>query len=216
MVEKANDMQVGGSHYKGQSLSGQEHWDVSWDFNLDGFQHTVSKYLFRWKQKNGLQDLKKAQHTLNKYVELVEKFGPMAARYATKDPAFEKWLEDNRDRLRQLMWGEGDNGKRGGDITVEACGLCGATNGEHMNNCERMPKPALLFKDGRLMPVDPITMEPWTRPIPPEMLARMAPEDRAALPHGAAPANASATAAPVAGSGSPGPGSATASASAPA
>jgi hypothetical protein len=68
----ANSRQVGGTHYQGQSRSGQQHWDMAWDFNLDFFQYQVTKYLFRWRQKNGTQDLEKAGHFLQKYLELAK------------------------------------------------------------------------------------------------------------------------------------------------
>lgn len=66
---KANDRQVGGDHYR---TEGQQHWDVAGQFHLDYFQGQVSKYIFRWRKKNGLQDLEKAAHYLEKYIELVK------------------------------------------------------------------------------------------------------------------------------------------------
>jgi len=65
----ANNKQVGGDHYK----SAVQHWDYVWANKLDYFQGQITKYVARWKNKNGLQDLKKAQHFLTKYIELVEK-----------------------------------------------------------------------------------------------------------------------------------------------
>lgn len=64
----ANATQIGGSHYK--TKHGLEHWDMVSMFNLDYFQGQVSRYLFRWKNKNGLEDLRKARHFLDKYIEL--------------------------------------------------------------------------------------------------------------------------------------------------
>ena len=67
-MSKANDFQVGGSHYK--TASGREHWDLVEEFNLDYFQGQITKYVMRWKDKNGLQDLQKARHFLDKYIEV--------------------------------------------------------------------------------------------------------------------------------------------------
>jgi hypothetical protein len=39
---------------------------------LDFFQYQITKYVSRAKKKNGLEDLKKAQHFLEKYIEVVE------------------------------------------------------------------------------------------------------------------------------------------------
>jgi Cdc6-like AAA superfamily ATPase len=49
-----------------------QHWDVVHHFDLDYFQGQITKYVMRWKDKNGLQDLRKAQHFLDKYIELAE------------------------------------------------------------------------------------------------------------------------------------------------
>ncbi len=64
----ANDKQIAGSHYSKHGAI--QHWDVVALFDLDYFQGQITKYLFRWKDKNGLEDLKKAQHFLEKYVEI--------------------------------------------------------------------------------------------------------------------------------------------------
>ena len=65
----ANDKQVGGSHYGDQSL---QHWDFAWQNGYDQFQYCITKYVHRHKFKNGLEDLRKAQHHLEKYIELLE------------------------------------------------------------------------------------------------------------------------------------------------
>lgn len=65
----ANDRQVGGSHY---ARSGLQHWDVVVHFELDYFAGQITRYLFRWKKKGGIEDLRKAQHYLEKYIELEE------------------------------------------------------------------------------------------------------------------------------------------------
>lgn len=70
---KANKRQVGGSHYKKASQSGQEHWDVVADFSLDYFQGQITLYVMRNKLKGDrLGDLEKASHFLDKYIELVK------------------------------------------------------------------------------------------------------------------------------------------------
>ena len=64
----ANEHQVGGTHYK--NPAGLQHWDIVKMFDLDYFQGQITKYVFRWKAKNGVEDLKKARHFLDKYIEL--------------------------------------------------------------------------------------------------------------------------------------------------
>lgn len=62
----ANDTQVGGTHYRAQI----QHWDWVYSNDLDYFQGQITKYVARWKNKGGLQDLLKARHFLDKYIEL--------------------------------------------------------------------------------------------------------------------------------------------------
>ena len=62
----ANERQVGGNHY----LREYQHWDIVNDFGLDYFQGQITKYVMRWRDKGGVQDLRKAQHFLAKYIEL--------------------------------------------------------------------------------------------------------------------------------------------------
>jgi hypothetical protein len=66
-MPKANDRQVGGLHYKGE---GEEHWDRVQRLGLDYFQAQITKYVERCWRKNGLEDLEKAQHFLDKYIEI--------------------------------------------------------------------------------------------------------------------------------------------------
>lgn len=64
----ANERQIGGSHYKGEGRV--EHWDVVAQHDLDYFQGQITKYVMRWRKKGGLQDLHKARHFLDKYIEI--------------------------------------------------------------------------------------------------------------------------------------------------
>lgn len=67
----ANDRQVGGSHYRNRGRF--QHWDFAASRNYDYFQGVITKYVDRWKEKNGLEDLRKAQHYLEKYIEEIER-----------------------------------------------------------------------------------------------------------------------------------------------
>ena len=62
-------MQVGGDHYKANPI---QPWDYIIANNLDYWQGNIVKYLTRWKDKGGVEDLKKARHFLDKYIELEE------------------------------------------------------------------------------------------------------------------------------------------------
>ena len=64
----ANDKQIGGSHYK---KGGEEHWDRQWRLYGRGyFVGCITKYVERYHEKNGVQDLQKAAHFLEKLMEL--------------------------------------------------------------------------------------------------------------------------------------------------
>jgi hypothetical protein len=66
----ANNKQVGGKHY---AHTGQQHWDIVSNYNLDYFQGQITKYVMRWRDKNGVEDLRKAAHFLEMYIELQAK-----------------------------------------------------------------------------------------------------------------------------------------------
>lgn len=66
----ANARQVGGSHYKRKGIL--EHWDLVWMWKLDYYQAQIFRYVSRWRDKGGVQDLEKAQHFLEKYIELAK------------------------------------------------------------------------------------------------------------------------------------------------
>jgi hypothetical protein len=67
MIQRADDMQVGGTHYKDKSI---QPWDYIIANDLGYLEGNVVKYVSRWKNKNGIEDLKKAQHYLSKLIEV--------------------------------------------------------------------------------------------------------------------------------------------------
>lgn len=67
----ANERQVGGAHYAG----GIQHWDFVVAQRLNYFEGQITKYVARCRKKNGIEDLKKAQHFLEKYLEVYESLG---------------------------------------------------------------------------------------------------------------------------------------------
>lgn len=66
-MTEANKRQVGGDHYRKNVL---EHWDIVALTGLDYYQGNITKYVMRWRDKGGIQDLEKARHYLEKYIEL--------------------------------------------------------------------------------------------------------------------------------------------------
>lgn len=66
----ANDIQVAGDHYKSKSI---QPWDYIASNQLGYFEGNIVKYVSRWKDKGGVNDLRKAQHYLQKLIELESK-----------------------------------------------------------------------------------------------------------------------------------------------
>jgi len=62
----ANDVQIGGDHYKGKSI---QPWDYIVANRLGYLEGNVVKYITRWPQKGGVKDLEKARHYLDKLIE---------------------------------------------------------------------------------------------------------------------------------------------------
>lgn len=58
--------QVGGDHYKTMKIQPMEY---SMANGLDACQHTIVKYVTRFRSKGGIEDLKKARHTLDMLIE---------------------------------------------------------------------------------------------------------------------------------------------------
>lgn len=63
----ANDDQVGGRHYIEKAI---QPWDFIVQNNLGYLEGCIIKYVSRYKQKGGLEDLIKAAHYLEKLIEV--------------------------------------------------------------------------------------------------------------------------------------------------
>jgi hypothetical protein len=63
----ANSKQIGGTHYKAHPI---QPWDYIAANGIGYFEGNIIKYVSRWQLKNGIDDLRKAQHYLEKLLEL--------------------------------------------------------------------------------------------------------------------------------------------------
>lgn len=59
---KPLDVQIGGDHYKSMAIQPMEY---SMANKLDACQHTIIKYVTRFRDKGGIQDLEKAKHCID-------------------------------------------------------------------------------------------------------------------------------------------------------
>jgi len=62
----ANERQIGGSHYQ----SAMQHWDFVEDHGIGYLEGCASKYVTRWRRKDGVEGLEKAAHFLEKVIDL--------------------------------------------------------------------------------------------------------------------------------------------------
>ena len=63
----ANTLQVAGNHYKEKAI---QPWDYIATNGLGYFEGNVVEYVSRWRDKGGIEDLRKARHYLDKLIEL--------------------------------------------------------------------------------------------------------------------------------------------------
>jgi len=64
--QTANNRQVDGDHYQSEI----QPWDFIEANNLTFIEGSIVKYVSRHRKKNGVRDLKKAQHFLEKLIEI--------------------------------------------------------------------------------------------------------------------------------------------------
>lgn len=63
----ANEEQVGGRHYIEKKI---QPWDFIVSNNLGFLEGNIIKYVVRYKEKGGVEDLVKASHYLDKLIEV--------------------------------------------------------------------------------------------------------------------------------------------------
>ncbi len=75
LKEMANATQIGGDHYRNKTIQpwdAMEAWMSREEF-IGFLWGNVIKYISRWKDKGGLEDLEKALHYLSKLIEVIRK-----------------------------------------------------------------------------------------------------------------------------------------------
>lgn len=93
-MSEANKKQVGGTHYQ----AAYQHWDFAMDYNLCHLAAAATKYLTRYMKKNGKQDVEKAVHYVEKWIEREkDSFGEFAplGRPSAGGHALSLFLESN-------------------------------------------------------------------------------------------------------------------------
>ena len=65
-TKRARDSQVDGGHYTKMPI---QPFEYSYYNKLDPLQHTIIKYVSRFRDKNGRVDLEKAKHVIDLLIE---------------------------------------------------------------------------------------------------------------------------------------------------
>ena len=65
-TKSAFDTQIDGDHYSKMKI---QPFQYSMENGLDPMQHTIIKYVTRFRDKNGLADLQKARHVIDLLIE---------------------------------------------------------------------------------------------------------------------------------------------------
>ena len=107
MTTTANDRQEGGDHYKKREY---QHWDFVVDTGMHYLLGCATKYVARWRDKNGAQDLKKAVHYLEKAAEAGVAPPPLTGAVRRATGMFVEQL-DRYDNvaIRAIMRGQYDD-----------------------------------------------------------------------------------------------------------
>lgn len=87
--QSALDVQIGGDHYKKLKIQPMEY---SMANGLDACQHTAIKYITRFRDKGGVDDLEKAKHVIDMLIEFEKKARAEAALEALAQNAQELGL----------------------------------------------------------------------------------------------------------------------------
>ena len=84
---------TGPGHYKDKAM---QPWDFIVSNNLGYLEGNVVKYISRWKEKNGVEDLRKAIHYIEKLIEV--------AMNADATAPQQQQAHDNLVRAQRATW----------------------------------------------------------------------------------------------------------------
>lgn len=89
---KANDIQHGGTHYKKAKY---QHWDLIAENRIGYLEGCGSKYVSRWRDKNGVEDLQKGMHYTDKLIECYYQYDYRATGH-TPQSCLNLFFEENQ------------------------------------------------------------------------------------------------------------------------
>ena len=110
--DKPLDVQIGGDHYKAMAIQPMEY---SMANKLDACQHTIIKYVTRFRDKGGIQDLEKAKHCIDLLIHFERQVTALPSAFGQQnmiDPAdveIASEIDDDSERMQAI----GQNGNGG-------------------------------------------------------------------------------------------------------
>lgn len=126
--------------------TGYQHWNLVLDTGMGYLEGNATKYVSRWRKKNGLEDLKKALHYVNKLLEWMGDEYPVDTRESTLDE-----LEKLRDQVNRFADANGLD-----DLERQIVGLLARWSGKLHVVRARDLIVALMEHADRLAPAVPI------------------------------------------------------------
>ena len=121
------EVQVGGDHYKEMAIQPMEY---SMANKLDACQHTIIKYVTRFRDKGGIQDLEKAKHCIDLLIHFERQSAALPTAFGQQnmiDPAdVEPASAIDDDSLRMQIIGQ--SGEMASEVYAAVDGHTGCAN----------------------------------------------------------------------------------------
>lgn len=95
MAQSVNSRQEGGEHYQPKFKDGVQHWDYTTAIGAEGLEYAASKYVARWKRKDGVIALKKALHYIEKRMESYQNNVGAVRGRNVQQALFNRFISDN-------------------------------------------------------------------------------------------------------------------------
>ena len=135
----ALDIQIGGGHYKGMAIQPMEY---SMKNGLDACQHTAIKYISRFREKGGLDDLEKAKHC----IDLLIHFEKEKCANKPADPFPDTVLDIADDRIDAIAR-NGNDGEHYAEVPRHKVGDVVDIGGNNPYEITDLPGCADMFPD---------------------------------------------------------------------
>lgn len=87
--------QIDGTHYVVKE-GGVEHWDYCIGANVPYLEAAATKYIVRWRKKNGLKDLEKARSYVAKRISSYQRGAGVLRGANRREAMFNRFIDDNK------------------------------------------------------------------------------------------------------------------------